>query len=172
MPASSRRRRSSRRSKSGRKIRSGARWSRFPLAIEAPQTARNVRRGIPSQSAQLDHARVSSTIVSPTSNTTARIVTRGGGSAAILPGGPTERPPRQLLRLQAGSLVDLFHAAQVEPVDEDGLDIRVADPLIAERRHRVDDRHEHLARAVEEPVRLGARVKEHGPDDPKWRRLE
>src|SRR5690349_19026949 len=133
MPAASRRRRSSRRSKSGRKIRSGARWSRLPLAIEAPQTARNVRRGMPSQSAQLDHARVSSTIVSPTSKTTAaRLTAPSPGLAlrAVLPRRPAERAPGQLLRLEPGPLVDLLHAAQVEPIDEDRLDVRVAHPLV------------------------------------------
>lgn len=54
-------------------------WSHraFPRAVSlpdaAPNTAENVCLGTPSQSAQVPYSRVSSTSVSPTSNTTASI---------------------------------------------------------------------------------------------------
>ena len=43
---------------------------------------------------------------------------------------------------------------------------------VAEHRDRVDDRHEHLRRPVEQPVRLGAGMEEDRADDPERRRLE
>src|SRR5580765_2855699 len=134
-------------------------------AMTAPQTARNVSRGIPSQSAHADHARVSSTIVSPTSKTTARRVT--GASGAVLPRNTAQRLSRKLLGLEPGPLVDLLDATQVEPVDEDGLDVRVADALITEHRDGLDDRDEHLGRSVEEPIRFRPGMEEHRADDPE-----
>src|ERR1700761_8690194 len=71
-PASARRRRSVTRSKSGLKYRSASRNSR-PVATIPPNTAENVCRGMPSQSAHWPCWRVSSTSVSPTSKTTASI---------------------------------------------------------------------------------------------------
>jgi hypothetical protein len=64
----------------GRNRRIGSRWS-VVRSIIAPTTARKVSRGTPSQSAQSDQIRVSSTSVSPTSKTTARIVTALRGEA-------------------------------------------------------------------------------------------
>src|SRR5947207_10730771 len=182
-PACSRFRRSSSTSKSGRKIRSGSRWSSSPPAITAPQTARNVSLGTPSQSAHEVHARVSSTRVSPTSKTTARMVTAAPPpgasilpwrlmSGAILPGRPAQWLAGQPLRLEPRSLVDLLDAAQIEAIDEHRLDVLVSDPLLAEHRDGVDDGHEHLGCPVEQAIRLRSRVHEDRPRHPERRHLE
>src|SRR4029079_12573965 len=147
----------------GRNRRMGSWWS-TPRSISAPTTARNVSRGTPSQSAQSDQIRVSSTSVSPTSKTTARIVTRRR-LGAILPTDAAQRRARQLLVLQPGPLVDLLDATEVEAVEQDRLDV-LADLLVAQERLGVGDRHEHLGRPVEEPVRLGTRVHQHRPRPP------
>src|SRR5262249_2747289 len=70
--------------KPGRKYWKASRWS-SPSAITAPNTAENVCRGTPSQSAHVPYSRLSSTSVSPTSKTTA-LITRAsyGGSGQDL----------------------------------------------------------------------------------------
>ena len=99
--------------------------------MTAPHTARNVSRGIPSQSA---HSRPGPRLVDDrlanVEDDRPRSRRQVGGhadserSCQVM---PPSGAPGMLLVLQAGSLVDLLDAAQVEAVDEDRVDIGIAD---------------------------------------------
>ncbi len=141
-----------------------------------PSAAKNVSRGTPRRSAQTPHARVSSTSVSPTSKTTARIGIAPTPSTrrarTVLPTGAAEWGAGQGLGLDPGPTVDLFDATQVETIDQDRVHVLLGQRSAVRIRRGIHERDEHLRGPIQQPIRLGAGEQVDRPDDPERRDLE
>src|SRR4029453_11729658 len=126
--------------------------------MTAPNTAENVCRGIPSQSAQVPYSVVSSISVSPTSNTTARMLNASGCAGSGTPPGSDKRE----------ALIQLLDRRPILPRSHQRTE--VVQPLRAGRIPRLAERDCGLARLLATLVDLaivdvgGRKVGEkHGP---------